>query len=267
MDRRTVLRLTSSRRDYAAPLAKRFCLERWPLIPAVILIVLFGLATTTLYGQNSGPMSTSTCSASEPVVGLPNLDAVKQKLIAYHDCVGSNGCYETDLDKVGREALDFLKQYREAHPSERNLAITIDIDETALSNWENMKKMDFAYDHDESLQWESQAKAPAIKSVLVLFNYAREHQISTIFLTGRGYSERDVTVKDLEAAGYEDWTKLILRNGLSPALADDYKAGERKRLEEDGYKIVVNIGDQCSDLTGGHALKAFKLPDPFYYIP
>lgn len=103
--------------------------------------------------------------------------------------------------------------------------------------------------------------------MLLLFDYAHEHQVVTVFLTGRGHDERDVTAKDLEAAGYRDWTKLIVRNRFSPALADDYKAGERKKLERDGYKIVVNIGDPCSDLAGGHALKTFKLPNPFYYIP
>lgn len=268
MDRLEILQQRSSRRDYAVSLATRLHLahsRRWQSVAAAILILLFGLATIPLHGQN--PSAPPACTTTDPIVGLPNLDLVKKKLIAYHDCVGDAGCYETDLEKVGGEALDFLKQYREAHPSEKTLAVVIDIDETALSNWENMRKMDFAYDHDESLQWESQAKAPAIKPVLSLFNYAREHQVATIFLTGRGYGERDVTVKDLEAAGYEDWTKLILRNGLSPTLADDYKAGERKRLEEDGYSIVVNIGDQCSDLAGGHALKTFKLPNPFYNIP
>jgi len=231
-------------------------------------LLFLALATVTcVRGQSSPHARNSACAPTEPIVGLPNLDFVEQKLIAYHDCVGNGGCYERDLEKIGGDALDFLGRYLGAHPNEKNLAIVIDIDETALSNWENMKKMQFAYDHDETLQWESQAKAPAIKPVLVLFNYARERQVATIFLTGRSYSERDMTVKDLEAAGYEDWTKLVLRNGLSSALADDYKASERKRLEQDGYKIIVNIGDQCSDLAGGYALKAFKLPNPFYYIP
>ena len=30
--------------------------------------------------------------------------------------------------------------------------------------------------------------------------------------------------------------------------------------------ILVNIGDQQSDLAGGHARRAFKLPSPFYFI-
>jgi hypothetical protein len=42
---------------------------------------------------------------------------------------------------------------------------------------------------------------------------------------------------------------------------------ERQALEKGGYLIVLNIGDQWSDLMGGYSLKTFKLPNPFYYIP
>jgi hypothetical protein len=33
-----------------------------------------------------------------------------------------------------------------------------------------------------------------------------------------------------------------------------------------GYRIVVNLGDQRSDLDGGYALRAIKLPNPMYVI-
>jgi len=41
----------------------------------------------------------------------------------------------------------------------------------------------------------------------------------------------------------------------------------RARFEAVGYRIVVNMGDQPSDLAGGHAEKAVLLPNPFYRIP
>jgi acid phosphatase len=40
----------------------------------------------------------------------------------------------------------------------------------------------------------------------------------------------------------------------SPGGTSDYSAG------------AVNIGDQESDLDGGHADRDFKLPNPFYFI-
>lgn len=42
------------------------------------------------------------------------------------------------------------------------------------------------------------------------------------------------------------------------------RAGGRAAIEAQGYTIVANVGDQESDLAGGRAERAFKLPNPFY---
>ena len=47
---------------------------------------------------------------------------------------------------------------------------------------------------------------------------------------------------------------------------DGWKARTRRAIERRGYRIVVNVGDQRSDLDGGHALRRFKLPNPMYVI-
>jgi hypothetical protein len=48
----------------------------------------------------------------------------------------------------------------------------------------------------------------------------------------------------------------------------DYKSGERKKVAAQGYKIILNVGDQMSDLNGDpQAEKSVKLPNPFYFIP
>jgi acid phosphatase len=41
----------------------------------------------------------------------------------------------------------------------------------------------------------------------------------------------------------------------------------RNEIEQGHYTIIANIGDQPSDLSGGHAERTFLLPDPFYRIP
>jgi len=46
-----------------------------------------------------------------------------------------------------------------------------------------------------------------------------------------------------------------------------YKSGVRAHLEDLGWDIVGNFGDQFSDLTGGFADKTFKLPNPNYFLP
>jgi hypothetical protein len=46
-----------------------------------------------------------------------------------------------------------------------------------------------------------------------------------------------------------------------------YKSLTRKHIESLGYRIVANVGDQFSDLQGDHEQRAFKLPNPTYFIP
>jgi hypothetical protein len=46
-----------------------------------------------------------------------------------------------------------------------------------------------------------------------------------------------------------------------------YKSGVRAHLEDLGWDIVGNFGDQFSDLEGGFADKTFKLPNPNYFLP
>jgi acid phosphatase len=242
-------------------------------------IVLLGVGltlVTSLPGQNMAssvetagrpPGPSIKLPAPPPIVGLPNFTLLKEKLTSYHDCTCTCGCYERDLERVGGRALAFLKQYLGSpHQEGKKPAVVIDVDDTALSNWDNMKKMSFAYNPDEFLEWEREARAPAIRPVLELFQYARDHGVSTIFLTSRAETQREVTVKDLEAAGYKDWTTLLMRKPDSPRYAVDFKSAERKKLKESRYLIIVNIGDQDSDLAGEPSLGSFKLPNPFYYL-
>ena len=51
----------------------------------------------------------------------------------------------------------------------------------------------------------------------------------------------------------------------SPSIVP-FKSGERAKIEQQGFDIVLNMGDQESDLDGGHADHDFKLPNPFYFI-
>lgn len=205
--------------------------------------------------------------------GMPNLSLLKEKMIAYHDCTGPRPCYTDDLASAGRRAMDYLRRFLKANKVQngrdaagRPLAIVLDIDETAISNWENIRGHDFGFSRDEYLKWQQAARAPAIQPTLELFRFAQENHLAVFFLTGRSEAEREWTVKDLESAGYRNWTRLITRQASSPRFAVNYKSAERKKLMDAGYRIILNMGDQDSDLTGGSAEKTVKLPNPFYYV-
>jgi len=46
-----------------------------------------------------------------------------------------------------------------------------------------------------------------------------------------------------------------------------YKSGTRAYIRSQGFRIVANFGDQFSDLKGGFADRAFKMPNPNYFLP
>ena len=157
------------------------------------------------------------------------------------------------------------------------LAIVLDIDETALSNLPSFRANDWGFVVRGPCElpagpcglgaWIGMAQAEPIKPVLELARLARARGVAVFFLTGRPERLRAATERNLKAAGYE-WTGLLLKpDALNPASAVELKAPERKKLLDQGYVIIVNVGDQASDLDGGFAERTYKLPNPFYFVP
>lgn len=77
-----------------------------------------------------------------------------------------------------------------------------------------------------------------------------------------------MTEQNLHSAGFQGWQELILRQPAEAGLkAKDYKSAARARIAGYGYKLVLNVGDQWSDLKGDpEAEYSVKYPDPFYFI-
>lgn len=198
--------------------------------------------------------------AAEPT----NLAAVKKELIQYHD----KGQYQKDIANVIEEALTYLKARLAKNDFHGKPAIILDIDETSLSNYPDMLKLDFGGTLAEVIKEEDKGQDEAILPTLKLYRFAKAHHIAVFFITGRYEYERKPTADNLKKAGYENWDGLILRSGKhEKTYASVYKTEMRKQLAEQGYNIILNIGDQKSDLEGGIADKTFKLPNPYYFIP
>lgn len=197
--------------------------------------------------------------AKEPA----NLGLLRQELIRYHD---SNE-YSKDIDVVIQQAMVYLKTNTAKKNGNQKLAIVLDIDETSLSNYPNLLKLNFGGTKDEMWQAEKEGVDPVITATLKLYQYAKNHDIAVFFVTGRHENERNSTVLNLKNAGFNNWDGLFLKpNDYTNKSAAPYKIAIRKEITKQGYHIVLNIGDQESDLQGGFADKTFKLPNPFYYI-
>jgi predicted secreted acid phosphatase len=141
-------------------------------------------------------------------------------------------------------------------------AIVLDIDDTSLSNYACLKQVRFVRE-DASC-----GELPAIASTRRLYRFASSEGVAVFFITGRRERLRASTAENLRAAGYDrGWRRLYLRpNREAPGTHDGWKARTRAAIERRGFTIVANVGDQLSDLDGGHAQRRFKLPNPMYVI-
>jgi predicted secreted acid phosphatase len=200
---------------------------------------------------------------------LANFGVERYKLVEYGECTGDEGCYWSDLDAQYKRAETELKREIAAKKPGEKLAIVMDIDETTLTNWCEMRREDFGYVASLYRPWELSGEGVAIPGALRLFNEARQADVAVFFITGRPGDETAATAKNLEAAGFHGWAGLRLRDGDENQMKTiPYKTQERKKITADGYRIIMSLGDQWSDLLGDpQADVSVKLPNPFYFIP
>jgi acid phosphatase len=112
------------------------------------------------------------------------------------------------------------------------------------------------------------ADAAPIEPTLEVARLAAARGMALFLITGRPESQRAATERNLRAAGYPEWAGLYMEpDGATFPSAADFKAPKRREIVEQGYTIVLNMGDQLSDLEGGYAERTFKLPNPYYWIP
>jgi hypothetical protein len=198
----------------------------------------------------------------------------------------------TDYDDQVKTVLNEASAWVAARaPGVDRPAIVLDIDETSLSNWEQIYHNKFGYVPSGACDlkaqsacgqrdWELSAQATAIGPTLDLFNLAQKlkgkngEPVAIFFVTGRYEDpfERLATEWNLRKVGYDNWRGLFMRPDSSrdDKFVSRYKTLSRIKIEA-SHTIVANVGDQLSDLVGDqngdHAERCFKVPNPFYFIP
>lgn len=232
---------------------------------SLILSILCAVVSLTTAAQSS-PKNGGILASNEQVA---NLGTLKLQLQRYYACTCTCGCYSKDLDHQAQLAIDFLARRVARRSHEEKLAVVLDIDETALSNYKEMADADYGYNSKAFDAWEDAAQDTAIPGTLRLYREAQRQGVSVFFITGRSEAHRAATEQNLKSQGYADWQRLILR---SPAQSAEstiaFKSRARQAIVDAGYRIVLNVGDQFSDLKGiPRAELSVKLPNPFYYLP
>lgn len=151
-----------------------------------MLIGLFGYigftyatGSTSAYGQD-----VFVTVASQPI----NVGDAKAAALAYYN----SGTYQKDLETLAGQAVSWINS-RAAFV--KRPALILDIDETALSNWEILKRDDFgrpmAGPCDEAIDapcgwaaWDLLGRDPAIAPTLQVFQRARALGVAVFFVTG-----------------------------------------------------------------------------------
>lgn len=267
------------------------------VLQRVIRMVLFAgfvLACCSLVAAGTAsaqvPEGCDPAPAAQPMgFSAPrNLDLIKRQLV-YYRCTQ----YDADIVVVLREARQWVAARA---PQVAKPAIVLDIDETSLSNWTRIYRDQFAYfvkgpcpldrrGFCGDLEWQRSEQASAIQPTLDLYRFARCQdvaqpcrQVDVFFVTGRhesseaidGKTPRQWTSENLAKAGYLGLSSdhLYMRRKGTPGPVENFKTAARSEIEQKfNVTIIANLGDQDSDLVGGHAERTFKLPNPFYYIP
>lgn len=194
-----------------------------------------------------------------------NLSRAKAAARAYYD----NGRYMQDVDQVARWAIDWIEERAARRTGDERLAVVFDVDETVLSNYPHMVERDFGYVPEVWVGWVEESAAPAIPPMREVYLTARRLGVEVIFLTGRkAPEEREGTLQNLKREGMGEFARIIFQEASDTApTAAERKRLRRMQLEEEGWTIIASLGDQGSDLAGGHTERIFKVPNPFYEVP
>src|SRR5262245_9850928 len=207
-----------------------------------------------------------------PPVQPANIGDLKFTATDYYN----SGAYLTDLQIAAAPAMAWIN---DEAPRVDRPAVVCDIDETALSNWEALKANDFGRVYNGGcdglpqgpcglIAWDQRAQSTVIQPTMDIFTTARDRSAAIFFITGRDETQRAATERNLHAVGYTGYTQLIMEPaGAHYVSAADFKAPEREKIEQQGYNVIANIGDQPSDLDGGFSEQTYLLPNPFYRIP
>ena len=198
-------------------------------IGAVSMVVALGFGGTVTAAQ------TASAAPAETAVSVA----------AAQDSGVDYAAWQADVKAVIDQAVPYVQQ-RTANAAGQKLAIVFDIDNTTLET----------YFHP----W-YELPTPAVQPSLELAKYAKSRGVSVFFITARPGIIESETKWNLTTVGYP--VDGLYARDLPDLFGEvsAYKTSKRAEIEAQGYSIIANVGNNDSDLVGGHAERTFKLPD------
>ncbi|MFI0263834.1 HAD family acid phosphatase [Streptomyces sp. NPDC017056] len=187
----------------------------------------------------SAATMTTTATAAE-VEGPP---AGKKPVAAVATASVDYDVWKRDVERAVADALPYIEK-RSEDASREKLAIVLDIDNTSLET------------HFHPLP-----PTPAVQPVLKAVKAANSKGVSIFFVTARPGIIGSITQNNLKQVGYP--VTGLYDRGLGDIFGSvsEFKTAKRAEIESKGYSIIANIGNNSTDLVGGHAESTVKLPD------
>jgi 5'-nucleotidase (lipoprotein e(P4) family) len=142
--------------------------------------------------------------------------------------------------------LSLLPRIAQADKGKRN-CVVVDVDETVLDNspfqgYEIQHQKIF--DQKDWIDWTGKGIADTVPGALGFLRFAATQQVETFYLSNRGVSEMEGTLKNLQTLGfpYADKAHMLFKTTTSD------KEPRRKALSE-RYNILQLCGDNLSDFS------------------
>ncbi|GAA2877447.1 HAD family acid phosphatase [Streptomyces mexicanus] len=250
------------------------------------------VAGAGLYGAGAAGAGQSTANSTrEPY----NIGLLTKDIDTYYGTtLDADGVYQAapdspyakDLARIDADAERYIDQVartaRHGHHGKKP-AVVFDIDDTLLLSLDYEKKNNYGYNGATWAAYVERADRPAVFGSPELVRYAAKKGVTVFYNSGLSEAQRSAAVANLKKVGADvnlDDAHMFLKDTANPPsyLSDcaapgawkcttvQFKAGTRKHIEDLGYDIVANFGDQYSDLDGGYADRTYKLPNPTYFV-
>lgn len=185
-------------------------------------------------------------------------------VIEYYES-GKHDQVITSILDSARKTLDNLLQ---EYTPEQKLAIILDIDDTSLNNYFALKAHNFPSSHEVWHDILERSDIPALLPTLEFYQHCLQKDLHVFFVTARLPKCKSSTIKALDTAGYSIYSGLYLlpegTESYHENVFKSFKETARKDIESKGFRILMSVGDQQSDLEGGYTKSIVKLPNYLY---
>jgi predicted secreted acid phosphatase len=192
----------------------------------------------------------------------PSAPASPQAIVEYYE--GPAKEYDKDLNAATKKATRALKAKLKKKP--KRPAIVFDIDDTLESTYRCAKAKNF--DRREITICQARTDQDPIRPVWRLLKAAQKRKVKIILITGRPQGFANATREQLRGDGLRGKYTLRMKGNSDNRDAKTFKTEARRKLQRSRkLKILVNIGDQRSDIDGAASGTRVKVPNPMYFTP